>query len=165
VTRMAKPIRCLYENEVMPTFFTAWWVWFADTHIPKLYREIGDVVFNFDQLSRPIHKSAAVRLGKRIEVLADSSYYISDEVEFTIDPNALVGILRSDQPLDPRALAASGPSTIVLYHKTGFEDHIDNHEIIAQYFGRSRGEILSSPSRKMTQRHLVGLPDPTISVL
>lgn len=167
VTRMARPIRFLYESIGVQDFFERWWYESALSLFAPEVRILASEVFKLDQALRPVHKNYAKTIKRSNMVINGITYYSPICYSFAHNPYEILTIARQFES-DGLADVDFAALNLELVHKVGFENHIDNHEIISQYFGVNKAELDLNPRMEPVNenyRHVVGLPDKTLSLL
>jgi radical SAM C-methyltransferase len=164
-SRTGRPIRVLYQHSGVPALLERWW---NESIIPKTRAELHPFLrdlFRYESITRPLHEDIGRTEGLDIEMIGEMAYFVRRGVTFAYD---VAGAISPDA--DPTAVpqAAPQPPRDYLY-QVGFSQHIDNHEIVAQYRAKTRDEIREElllrdrgfvPEEK--DRHVVGLPDASM---
>jgi len=136
---VSRTIHYLYEAEGVDELLHQWW---AEAIVPRLPPETRDYltdVFVFDLATRPLFDDDPGRVAAAATTKIDgAAYYVQQSPEF-----------RHDVPAALAAAKASGVSEIPpptsyvtdLFHKVGFRNHLDSHEVATQYRGKIRSEV------------------------
>ncbi|AXG70227.1 B12 binding domain protein [Kordia sp. SMS9] len=160
VTRISKPIRYLYTHEDTKSVMREWWQSFLERKIPKEHQHFFSQLYIYDEMTRAIHKTTAEREGLETFQSGDFVYYVSKEVIFNYDFQQIIIDLKAKKEI---GFLEKGPDAkLTLYHRTGFENYIDNHEIVLRYTGKTESQVLEEQGINETTDHhfhVVGLPE------
>jgi radical SAM superfamily enzyme YgiQ (UPF0313 family) len=162
VTRVYRGLRYLYVEPGVDEMFERWWSESVLPKVPEEHRAFGLELLRSERLSRPLHDERARELGLEVTTFDGQEYYVRRDLAFKFDITNVVTRIRKGQ--DNAVDATPRPHVITWYYLKGFSRHIDNHEIVLQYTGRTM-ETLQEEARlrettlvREKQRHAVGLP-------
>ena len=135
---VANGIRYFYLQPGVAPLLDRWW---SEEILPLVPRELKDFfaeLFRYDQIARPIYENR--RQGAEAELPTEEidgeTYYVRKGLTFRYDvPRLVRQIKKGGADLTPV------PREQALYYKVGFHRHIDNHEFIVQYIGKTRDEL------------------------
>ena len=164
-SRTGRPIRVLYQHPGVPGLLERWW---NESIIPKTRAELHPFLrelVRYESIMRPLHEDVARAEALDIEMIDEMAYFVRRGVTFAYD---IAGTISQDA--DPTAAPQPSPQPPLDYlYQVGFSQHVDNHEIVAQYRAKTRDEISGElllreqgfvPEEK--DRHVVGLPDASM---
>ena len=161
-SRMGRPIRILHQDATVPRLFERWW---NESILPNARPDLRPFLqdlFRYETIMRPMHEDRAKAEGLTVETIDDIPYFVRRNVTFEFDVARAIapGAVMTEPP------APSRQPAVDYYYQVGFSNHIDNHEIVAQYRAKTREEIrvetLLRTQRGVPEardRHVVGLPD------
>jgi radical SAM superfamily enzyme YgiQ (UPF0313 family) len=133
----------LYSDSQLQALLDTWWTEAVMPLLPTKCARFICETYRFDCLSRPIHEDAAY-LYPEIEVveLYGAHYYVRRDLQFDYDVPAMVSALQSglEVSLEPQ------PTHITLYFLVGVSEHIQSHEMVSHYVGKTIDELAPSAS-------------------
>jgi radical SAM superfamily enzyme YgiQ (UPF0313 family) len=131
----------LYTDSRLQVLVDKWWTDAVLPVLPEKCTRFLSETYRFDCLSRPIHEDIA-RLDSEIEMieLYGARYYVRRNLEFNYDVPALVSALSSglEVSLEPH------PTKVTLYFLVGVSEHIQSHEMVSHYVGKTIEQLESS---------------------
>jgi hypothetical protein len=136
-SRMGRPIRILYRDPGVLTLLEAWW---NESILPKAQTELRPFLrdlFRYETIMRPLHEDQARAEGLEVETIDDTPYFVRRGVTFEFD--VARAISTDGDATEPPQPSLQPP--VDYFYLIGFSQHIDNHEIIAQYRAKTREEI------------------------
>jgi radical SAM C-methyltransferase len=143
-SRVTRGIHYFYREGGIDNRLFAWW---REEILPRVPDELKDFfieLLRFDLLTRPVliggaRARARQQRGKRMERAEHrgSSYFVRRNVRLKYDIPSLVKQLGRGEAVTPVA----APFEVDLYYKDGFATHIDNHEFVTRYVGRTMAEL------------------------
>jgi hypothetical protein len=83
----------------------------------------------------PVHRGDD--LGLETVQLHQITYHVRSGLIFNYDVPSLVARILAGEP----TTFTRSPREVTLYYRDGFATHIDNHEFVSRYVGRTRKEI------------------------
>lgn len=144
-SRVTRGIHYFYMEGGIDNRLFAWW---REEMLPLVPMELKDFfleLLRFDLLTRPIliggssRAKARQQRGKKMErhEHQGATYFVRRNVRFKYDvPSLVKQIGRGEQVgLTP------APCEVDLYYKEGFATHIDNHEFVMRYVGKTMAEL------------------------
>jgi hypothetical protein len=164
-SRTGRPIRVLYQHPGVLALLERWW---RESILPQTQSELHPFLqelFTYEAIMRPLHEDRARAEGLEVETIEDTRYFVRRGVTFEFD---IARAIASDAATGSAPIPSRQPPVDYLY-QVGFSEHIDNHEILAQYRARTREEIRAEsllrdreavPEEK--DRHVAGLPDTSM---
>ncbi|MGY0055417.1 KedN5 family methylcobalamin-dependent radical SAM C-methyltransferase [Streptomyces sp. LZ34] len=140
-------ISYLYTDPEAQRLLNRWWRESVRPRLPEAAAPLLDEVFRYDLLTQPVYRPAdgpARDEELPVEVVRGEEYYVRRGVELGYDVPAILTALRAD--VDP-GLTPS-PRTLDIYYLTGSESAVTstNHEIVMQFMGMTRDEVLANAS-------------------
>lgn len=161
-SRMGRPVRVLYQHMGIPALLERWWnESILQKAAPELHAFLRELL-RYESALRPVHEDVAKAEQLETVTLDETSYFVRRGIVFQFDIVAAIapGVDTTRAP-EPKEMPP-----VDYYYQVGFSHHIDNHEIIIQYRGKTLEEInaestLRSQGLVTTERdrHVVGLPD------
>lgn len=161
-SRIGRPLRLLHQDPRSLRLFQRWW---DESILPRARPELRPFLqelFRYETIMRSVHEDRGRAEGLDVETIDDIQYFVRRGVTFEYDvPRAIAPSAIHTPPAGP-----SPQPPHDYYYKVGFSNYIDNHEIVAQYCGKTLEEIrVESLLRdqgvvpEQRDRHVVGLPD------
>lgn len=131
----------IYSDPEVQPLFQAWWDDEIAPLTPHHLRAPLSELFAYDQITRPVLADPELEI---VDVQG-VAYYVRRNVRFNYE-----------FPM-PSAKLQQGPgigldpvrTTLDLYYKVGFSDHIDSHELAFEFAGVTRGELLEKNARAL----------------
>lgn len=140
-SRVARGIRYFYAEPAIDGRLRDWWRDEVLPRAPAGATDFFDELLRYDLLTRPLlaHGSQAGRRGRGLErvEIAGADYFVRRRVRFRYDVPALVAQIARREPAD----FAASPREDDLYYKDGFATHIDNHEFVTRYVGKTPEQL------------------------
>lgn len=131
----------LYSDSRLQMLIDKWWTQAVLPLLPAECTRFLSETYRFDCLSRPIHEDIAC-LDSTIEIinLSGSPYYIRRNLAFEFDVPSLVSALQRglEVSLEPN------PINVTLYFLVGVSEHIQSHEMVSHYVGKTFEQLESS---------------------
>jgi radical SAM C-methyltransferase len=141
-SRVTRGIQFFYSEEGLPQKLLEWYRAEILPRVREENRAFFTELFEYDLVTRPIYQPANTRARateRELETIsiAEQTFYVRREFWFNYDIPALYArILAGERPeLQPH------PRTVTLYYRTGFANHIDNHEFVSRYVGLTREQV------------------------
>ena len=141
-SRVTRGIHYFYLEPGLTAKLLAWWCEEILPRVKDENRHFFEELFAYDLATRPIYRPANLRLrstddGPETVQLHQITYYVRGGFVFDYDIPALVARILAGEPV---AFTRS-PRELTLYYRDGFATHIDNHEFVSRYVGRTRKQI------------------------
>ncbi len=161
-SRTGRPVRILYQHPAVTSLLERWW---SQSILPRARPALHPFMqelFRYEAIMRPLHEDRARAEGLAVETIDGIPYFVRRGVTFDFD------MARAITPgTDPTTTPEpSRTPTIDYFYQVGFSQHIDNHEIVAQYRAKTLDEIRTESvlrdqgiGSEDKDRHVVGLPD------
>ncbi|WP_370942141.1 KedN5 family methylcobalamin-dependent radical SAM C-methyltransferase [Amycolatopsis sp. cg5] len=125
---IASALRSLYHEPELEALAQRWWREKMVPAFPREWRRFAEALYEYERWSRPVYVAPGEEppAGWRVDLAGG---YVSEVVRLDVDvPSALA---------DWRKTAAEGPPSapveLIFKARTGFHDHMDNHETAAHY--------------------------------
>jgi radical SAM superfamily enzyme YgiQ (UPF0313 family) len=142
-SRVTRGTQYFYAEEALPQKLLEWYRAEILPRVREENRAFFLELFEYDLVTRPIYQPANARAratGEReFETISigEQSFYVRRGFWFNYDIPALYArILAGERPdFQPH------PRTATLYYRTGFANHIDNHEFVSRYVGLTREQV------------------------
>jgi radical SAM superfamily enzyme YgiQ (UPF0313 family) len=131
-------LRYLYGEPGVGALFERWW---RECIVPRAspdHRGFFEELLRYDLATRPVLSG-----DHRVRVLEDD-YYVREGLEFDYDVPAILRELDCNGRADP----APKRLDLTLYFKVGFGDVIDTHELVLEYVGKTRDQLLEEDERR-----------------
>jgi radical SAM superfamily enzyme YgiQ (UPF0313 family) len=165
-SRVTAGLHYFYLAAGLPEKLLAWWREAILTRVKAENRQFLDELFQYDLATRPIYRPASLRThaGSDLDLdtaqLHQTTYYVRRGLVFHYDIPALTARLLAGEPV------AFAPSRreVALYYREGFATHIDNHEFVSRYVGRTHAQIESERPSQRTAHSDHRLAVPLVSV-
>lgn len=123
-------LRNLYGSPEIPGLFEQWWEERIEPTVPVERRRLAREVLRYDQLTRQIYDIEDVSLP--VTVVDGVEVYVREAVEFDFDmPQVIADIRTGSTPsVEP------SPTVFDIHLQTGFNEHVDSHDVVIGYVGR-----------------------------
>jgi len=161
-SRVTSGIHYLYRERGVESRMSAWWRQEIMPLVPNAYREFFRELLRYDLATRPVLGQEAEL--ERIDYRGDV-YYVRRQVSFQYDIPAAVHSIAAGLR-DP---IPSAPQELDLYYKVGFATHVDNHEFVLRYVGKTKAqleaELRLAEAARAAASAPVGEPDPEVPAL
>ncbi|HEX7838339.1 MAG TPA: KedN5 family methylcobalamin-dependent radical SAM C-methyltransferase [Kofleriaceae bacterium] len=151
-SRVTPGIHYFYLEAGLPQRLLAWWRDEILSRVKEENRQFLEELFQYDLATRPIYRPVNLRAhaGSDLETvrLHQTTYYVRRGFVFHYDIPALTAQLLAGEPVT----FAPSPREVTLYYREGFATHIDNHEFVSRYVGRTHTQIEAdrpSPQRAL----------------
>lgn len=154
-SRVTRGIHYFYLEPRIGQYLEKFWI---DEILPRVSPEQSDFfleLLRYDVMTRPIYQPGGLRKPRaRVQeedlettVIHGEEYYVRPGVIIRYDVPRIVDALSvGESPsLDPEQRCEN------LYFRTGFATHIDNHEFVSRYTGRTRQEIERQHTAKLAE--------------
>lgn len=139
----------LYSDSRLQSLIDTWWTEAVLPILPATCARFLSETYRFDRLSRPIHEDVAC-LDPKTEMveLFGARYYVRRNLEFEYDVPAMVGALQNglEISLEPH------PVKVTLYFLVGVSEHIQSHEMVSHYVGKTIDQLESSGKNPSVER-------------
>lgn len=138
-------ITYLFTDPEAKRLLRRWWDESIRPKVPADAAPLLDEVFRYDLLTQPVYRPADGPSQDRdlpVETVRGEDYYVRAGVRLGYDVPAILTALRAGTAPG----TAPSPRTLDLYYLTGSESAVTstNHEIVMQFMGMPRDEVLSS---------------------
>lgn len=151
-------LEALYSEPAIDELLASWW---REAMMPLLPAQDADFlaeVFRYDCLTRPIYDvpgpDGTCQLDLETVEVEGETYYRGPDLQLAYDvPAALAHIRRGEHaPVEPR------PTSLSIYHKTGFHQYYANHEEGIYFVGQTEQELWAAtpPTRPRTHELAAG---------
>jgi radical SAM superfamily enzyme YgiQ (UPF0313 family) len=142
-SRVTRGIQYFYAEEGLPQKLLEWYRAEILPRVREENRAFFTELFEYDLVTRPIYQPANARAratGERefeTTSIAQQTFYVRRGFWFNYDIPALYArIIAGERPeLQPQ------PRPVTLYYRTGFANHIDNHEFVSRYVGLTPEQV------------------------
>jgi radical SAM C-methyltransferase len=145
-SRVTRGIQAFYLEPRIAEWLTAWWSAKIMPRVPGELRDFFVDLLDYDVLTRPIFQSkagAAADARLPTTTIDGREYYVREGIALRHDIPAIWRALWRDE----RPPIAPAPRTETLYYAAGFATHVDNHEFVSRYVGKTKGELERSNAR------------------
>jgi radical SAM superfamily enzyme YgiQ (UPF0313 family) len=133
-SRVTGGIHYCYRESGMESRMSAWWRQEIMPLVPGEYGDFFLELLRYDLATRPVlgHDAELERAVHGVD-----TYYVRRQVSFRYDiPSAVHSIAEG-----LRAPIPPSPQVVDLYYRAGFATHIDNHEFVLRYVGKTAGQL------------------------
>jgi hypothetical protein len=142
-SRVTRGTQYFYAEEALPQKLLEWYRAEILPRVREENRAFFMELFEYDLVTRPIYQPVNARAratGERefeTTSIGEQSFYVRRGFWFNYDIPALYArVLAGERPeFQPH------PRTATLYYRTGFANHIDNHEFVSRYVGLTREQV------------------------
>lgn len=141
-SRVTRGLHYMYLEPRITDWFRAWWAAKILPRVPADQAEFFADLLDYDLLTLPVYRPSDGRSPARDDALPTTiidgrEYYVREGVQLRHD---IPGIWRALWR-DERPALVPAPRTESLYYATGFAMHIENHEFVSRYVGRTAAEL------------------------
>ncbi len=136
--RVHRGIRYFYYEHQLATRLQDWWQEEILPAVPADLVPFFTELFSYEMLTLPIPEDSDLAAELKTVYLDGKEYFEREVEEVHFDMPALLRCIDAGLPCD---LAEGPPRPETFYHRVGFADYIDSHELVILYSGRSSGEL------------------------
>ncbi len=144
-SRVTRGIHYFYRESGIDNRLFAWWREEILPRVPAALRDFFVELLRFDLLTRPILIGGSSRARARQQRGRDmerheysgDTYFVRRNVRFRYDVRGVVSRIAAGEEAD----FAPAPVEMDLYYRDGFATHIDNHEFVTRYVGKTMAEL------------------------
>ncbi|HEY1750206.1 MAG TPA: KedN5 family methylcobalamin-dependent radical SAM C-methyltransferase [Caulobacteraceae bacterium] len=144
-------LRRIYDDPAFASLMSAWWTQDIVSRIPLQSRQLATLLFEFDQICRPMWDPERETGDLRIDAREGLTYLVKRAE--VIDAPAVAAAL--DAGAEPGQDALQIREVDIRY-RAGFREFVDSHEIAAHFFGKPDWDTAATPCAPPAARMALG---------
>ncbi len=154
-SRVTRGIHYFYLEHGVNERIEAWWNEEIMPRVPEAAKDFFKELIRYDQITKPIfNRGAGVRRRSRNAeadhelprtTIGGEEYFVRENIDLLYDvPAVIETIANGEQPrFEPT------PHSVTLYYKVGFAKHVDNHEFVERYVGKTMQQLKWEEQERM----------------
>ena len=136
--RTNRGTRYFYYEHAMTGRLQSWWREEILPVVPVHLRSFFTELFRYEMLTLPIPEDSDLAATLKTVFFDEKEYFEREVGNFHFDMPAILRSLEAGTPCD----LTEGPARAeTLYYRVGFSDHLESHELVTLYSGRSMAEL------------------------
>jgi hypothetical protein len=151
-SRVTRGLHYFHREPGIAGWFRTWWAERILPRVPADKAELFADLLDYDLVTLPIYRPSDTRSPASLPttIIDGREYYVREGVQLRHDVPAIWHALWKEQ----QPTLAPEPRIETLYYATGFAMHIENHEFVSRYVGRTAAEIEQARARVIPQPQL-----------